>query len=155
MPLPECNVNIEQDIQQRSEAAWRHKFYVQNQNYVVLSIVDQGTPPTAIKIFGTYGSLEEANKASAQISAENDFFDVYVADTNAWLPVPCTREFVENIHYQNEKMNQIRDGFTNLKERNAKQLAETIKKDREDKEARTNGQITAELTPNEDDTPQS
>lgn len=99
MPLPECNVNVEEDVRERSEAAWRHKHYGHNQNFVVLSIVDTGKPPAAIKIFGAYTSVAEANEASAAISGENDFFDVYVADTNAWLPVPCSREFAENTHY--------------------------------------------------------
>ena len=131
--FPESTSNIEQDIQERSAAAWKHKFVVHNQNYVVLSIVDAGKPPAAVKIFGTFASVEEANATSAEISAQNDCFDVYVADTNAWLPVPCGNDFVENIHYQEEKMNKIREGFAVIKEKNATAIAETIKKDREDK----------------------
>ena len=136
MPLPESSINVEENVLERSNAAWRHKHYVPNQNFVVLSIVDTGKPPAAIKIFGTYASVAEANEASAAISGENDFFDVYVADTNAWLPVPCSREFVENTHYQEQKMNTIKEGFALLKEKNAKTLVDTIKQDREDKKAR-------------------
>lgn len=141
--FPESSSNIEQDIQERSAAAWKHKFVVHNQNYVVLSIVDAGKPPAAVKIFGTYASVEEANAASAEISAQNDCFDVYVADTNAWLPVPCGNDFVENIHYQEEKMNKIREGFTVIKEKNARAIAETIKKDRDDKKDRAQKAIEA------------
>lgn len=136
MSFPESRLNIEQDIAARSAAAWKHKFAVHKQNYVVLSIVDTGSAPAAMKVFGTYATLEEANNVSAEISAQNDFFDVYVADTDAWLPVPCSRHLVENVHYQEEKMNEIRDGFSLIKEKNAKRLTDTIKKDTADKEAR-------------------
>lgn len=143
MSFPECNVRIEENIEERSRVAWQHKFPVHNQNYVVLSIVDTGKLPAAIKIFGTYASIEEANGASAEISAQNDFFDVYVADTNAWLPVPCGREFVESTLYQDEKMNQIREGFSIIKEKNARAIADSIKKDREDKKERSLSAHTA------------
>jgi len=127
--FPETVSHIEADIQQRVDTSWNHKFHVHNQNYVVLSIVDAGKPPAAVKIFGTYGSVDEANAASAEISSQNDCFDVYVADTNAWLPVPCGKDFVENVYYQDEKMKKIREGFTAIKERNARTIAETIKRD--------------------------
>lgn len=137
MSFPECNVSIEKNLEERSHVAWHHKFLVHNQNYVVMSIVDTGKPPAAIKIFGTYATVEEANAASEEISAQNDFFDVYVADTNAWLPVPCGRDFVEDTIYQNDKMNQIKEGFAIIKEKNARAIADNIRKDREDKKERS------------------
>lgn len=141
--FPESSSNIEQDVRERSAVAWKHNFFVHNQNYAVLSIVDAGKPPAAVKIFGTYASVEEANAASAEISAQNDCFDVYVADTNAWFPVPCGDDFVENVHYQEEKMNKIREGFTTIKEKNARAIAETIKKDRDDKKDRAQKSVEA------------
>lgn len=142
MSIPECRLNIEEDIDSRSKIAWAHKHPLHNQNFVVMSIVDQGSPPSAIKIFGTFSSVEEANKVSAEIIAENDFFDVLVADTNKWLPCPASREFIEDIRYQETKMNQIRDGFAQLKEGNAKRLADSIKKDVEDKNTKAAGGST-------------
>lgn len=139
--IPESKQHIEDEIKARSDEAWTYTFPIRNQNYVVMSIVentntttDTDSTPTknrcaALKVFGVYGGLEEANRASATISKENDFFDVYVADTNAWVPIPPTREFVENIEYQEKKMTEIQDSFTALKERNAKNLAASIKKD--------------------------
>lgn len=135
MSFPEHNVNVEEDIEQRSKAAWLHKFHVHNQNFVVLSIVETEGKHSAIKVFGTFATLEEANRVSREISAQNDFFDVLVGDTSEWLPVPCTREFVENVHYQEEKMEEIREGFTKIKERNAQKIMDSIKQDREQKKS--------------------
>lgn len=136
MSFPENKMNIEENIPERSAAAWAHKFPVPNQHFVVMSIVDTGSPPAAVKVFGTYATVDEANKVSEEISSQNDFFDVYVADTDAWLPVPCGRDFVESVHYQEDKMNEIKDAFCAVKEKNAKRLAETIKQDMEDKKKR-------------------
>lgn len=133
MSFPECKTNVEQNIEERSKTAWAHKFPVHNQNFVVLSIVETEGNFSAIKIFGTFATLEQANKVSAEISVQNDFFDVFVGETCEWLPVPCTREFVENIHYQEEKMEEIRKGFTQIKEKNAQRIADSIKQDMESK----------------------
>lgn len=154
MSIPESKFNIEGDLEARSKVAWLHKHPVHNQNFVVLSIVDRGSPPAAIKIFGTFSSIEEANRVSAEIGAENDFFDVLVADTNEWLPCPASRHFIEDIHYQEQKMNDIRDGFTQLKENNAKRLSESIKKDVEDKKARALAAEEAGGGPKEEATPE-
>lgn len=138
MMTPERKEHIEEDIKGRSEEAWSYQFPVRNQNYVVMSIVESSKDdpnPSAIKIFGVYGGLEEANRVSAKISNENDFFNVYVADTNAWIPIPPTREFIENVEYQEEKMTQIRDSFAALRERNAKNLASSLKKDMDEQKS--------------------
>jgi len=97
--------HIEKDIQDKSDEAWTYKKLFHNQNFAVLSIIDSceiekdgvsKTLPASIKIFGTFSSLDEANRHSKTISTENDFFHVYVADTNSWLPIPPTTEFIEN-----------------------------------------------------------
>lgn len=124
---PESKQHIEEDIMARSEEAWGYTFPVRNQNYVVMSIVESS--PAAIKVFGVYSGLEEANRASAAISKENDFFNVYVADTNVWVPIPPSQEFIENVEYQEERMTEIKDSFAALKERNARNLVASIKKD--------------------------
>lgn len=125
--VPESKQHIEEDVTARSEEAWGYTFPVRNQNYVVMSIVESS--PAAIKVFGVYGGLEEANRACAAISKENDFFNVYVADTNVWVPIPPSREFIENVEYQEERMTEIKDSFAALKERNARNLVASIKKD--------------------------
>ena len=149
MPVPESIRHIEQDVKQRCDEAWNYVFPVRNQEYVVLSICESEncvetdqtdqmvqqdqtkinvTP--AIKIFGMYKTLEEANTASSTISKENDFFNVYVADANAWIPIPPSREFIENVEYQDEHMKGIKESFEKIKERNANQITQSIKRNK-------------------------
>lgn len=131
--VPEPKRHIEEDIKQRSDEAWEFVFPVRNQNYVVMSMVESTSSDpnsnSAIKIFGVYASLEEANKYSREISNANDFFNVYVADTNAWIPIPPTTDFIENVEYQEERLTQIKDAFTALKDRDARNLSRAIKRD--------------------------
>ena len=135
MSLPESKKHIEDDIESRSDIGWSYSFPVHNQNYVVLNIIDVPNGETsAIKIFGVYSSLAEANDVSEKISKENDFFNVYVASTNAWLPIPVTRDLVENVEYQEGELKKIKKSHEALKEREAKALVETMKKDKENKE---------------------
>jgi len=77
--------HTEKNIQEKSDEMWNYKYLVHKQNFVVMSIVEKnGDNPNVIKIFGTYNTLVEANKASEKIRLENDYFHVYVADTNEW-----------------------------------------------------------------------
>lgn len=141
LKTPESKTHIEEDISSRSDEAWSYTFAVRNQNYVVMSIAESDlgpSSPAAVKIFGVYGGLEEANRVSATISKENDFFNVYVADTNAWVPIPPTTQFIENVEYQEERMTEIKDSFAALRERNARNLASSIKKEMSQKEEESN-----------------
>lgn len=132
MNVPESKKHIEEDIRERSKEAWGYVYPVRNQNYVVMSMMESEKNETsAIKKFGVFSGLEEANKVSAEISKENDFFNVYVADTNAWIPVPATREFIENVEYEEQRITDIKNYFTALKERDAKNVISSVKKDKE------------------------
>jgi len=132
MSVPERKIHIETDIKNRCDDAWTHVYPVHNQNFVVMSIVDVPDKNLyATKIFGTFSSIEEANKISKTISMENDFFNVYVASTNAWIPIPPTKESIENINYQEGLLTEIKDTYAALKERDAKNLVEQIKRDKE------------------------
>jgi hypothetical protein len=123
----QAKVHVEERIQERSDEAWGYEYLVRNQNYVVMSMIESRDPlPCAVKIFGVFGSLAEANKASSAISQENDFFNVYVAETNAWLPIPPTAEYIENVEYQEQKMTEIKKSFVAMKERNAINLKKNI-----------------------------
>lgn len=129
----ESITHIEEDIEVRSNNGWNYKKSVKDQNYVVMSIVEcQPTP--AVKIFGAYNHQEEAEKCAAEISRENDFFNVYVADTNAWVPIPPTSDFIENVEYQEQRMMDIKNSFKALKETNARNLAASMVKDKKDGE---------------------
>ncbi|ACH46853.1 unknown [Feldmannia species virus] len=122
----ESYTHVEQDIQERSDDAWSYQYTVPHQNYVVLFICENSPGPSAVKIFGAYRTLEDANRAADKISNEMDFFDVYVADTNAWVPIPPSQEFVEEVEYQEKRMSEIKDTFIKMKQRDAAQMRRRI-----------------------------
>ena len=132
-------VHVEEDIPARSNEQWEFEFPVINQQFCLMSIVDCEDPekPAAIKVFGCYSSLDAANAAASEISSQNDFFHVYVCPTNAWVPIPPSAEFIENVEYQESRMKEIRDTFVALKERKAKEVIRQLNKESEseDKES--------------------
>ncbi|AAR26847.1 FirrV-1-A23 [Feldmannia irregularis virus a] len=128
MAAPTSYAHIESDVAARSHEAWGYQHRIQDQNYVVMCICDnnESSEPSAIKVFGTFRTMEEANSASETISNECDFFDVFVADTNVWLPIPPSNDFIKDVKYQEEHLQRIRDTFTQVKSRNAQQMERQI-----------------------------
>lgn len=127
----EKHVHVEEDVQLRCGEQWGYQFPVANQQYCTMSIVDCADPekPAAVKIFGCYSSVEAANAAASTISSECDFFHVYVCPTNAWVPVPPSADFIENVTYQESRMKEIQDAFGALKERKAKEVIRSLNKE--------------------------
>lgn len=132
----ERTIHVEDDIARRSDDAWTYQFQVPNQNYAVITICENDKPggQTGIKIFGVFRTVDDANRAAKSISQENDFFDVYVADTNAWVPIPPGKDFVEDVEYQEQRMKEIKESFTKMKERNANALKREIESSHEKKQ---------------------
>ncbi|CAM9097287.1 unnamed protein product [Ectocarpus sp. 12 AP-2014] len=126
----EKQIHVEEDIRERSDEQWDYTFPVVSQQYCLMSIVDceDNERPAAIKVFGCYASAEAADAAAAKISTECDFFHVYVCPTNAWVPVPPTAEFIENVTYQESRMKEIQETFIALKERKAKEVIRQLNK---------------------------
>ncbi|CAM9203002.1 unnamed protein product [Pylaiella littoralis] len=124
-------VHVEEEIAERGAENWGYEFPVVNQQYCLMSIVDCGEPskPAAVKVFGCYPTLEAANAAAATISSACDFFHVYVCPTNAWVPVPPSAEFVENVTYQESRMREIQEAFVALNERKAQEVIRTLNKE--------------------------
>jgi len=133
MSVPERVTHIEEPCKERAQEGLRYKRVEHNQNFVVLSIIERiDDNPPAIKIFGMYSSVEEANRVSKKINNDNDYLNIYVASSNEWIPIPPTTEFIENIVYQEEKLQQIQAGYTKQKEHNAQELTKSIKRDMKD-----------------------
>jgi len=105
---------VEEDIKERAEENWDYHFPVVNQQFCLLSIVDTESKDTcaAVKIFGCYPTEESANAAAKKISAECDFFHVYVCPTN-----------------QESRMTEIQEAFVALKERKAKEVIRHLEKE--------------------------
>lgn len=127
----EKQVHVEQDITERCAEQWNYAFPVVNQEYCLMSIVDcqDAKKPAAVKVFGCYSSVDAANAAAAKISSECDFFHVYVCPTNAWVPVPPSHDFIENVQYQESRMKEIQETFAALKDRRAQDVIRHLNKE--------------------------
>ena len=145
MALPECNTHIEEDIPERCDDLWNFTFPVRNQEYVVMMMIEATEKhPPAIKVFGTFPTISEANDMAQKISNECDFFNVYTAQTQAWLPCPPSPKFIEDVQYQESKLNDMKNMYAKMKERDAVNLRNQIKRDENKKEDGLNNQIKKE-----------
>lgn len=84
---------------------------VPGQLFACLSIVGpdcpQRTDKFGIKIRGAFATREEAEKHAKRLQKEDATFDIYVVDMYKWLLIPPDRERIEDVHYANEKLEEI------------------------------------------------
>jgi len=105
---------------------------VPGQLFACISIVGpdcpQKTDKFGVKIRGAFSSREEAEKHAKRIHKEDATFDIYVVDMYKWLLIPPDRDHIEDVHYTNEKLEEI---MTKYKEnqRMAAAMFEQRKKD--------------------------
>lgn len=105
---------------------------VPGQLFACISIVGpdcpQKTDKFGVKIRGAFSSREEAEKHAKRIHKEDATFDIYVVDMYKWLLIPPDRDRIEDVHYTNEKLEEI---MTKYKEnqRMAAVMFEQRKKD--------------------------
>jgi hypothetical protein len=131
MAIPIAETSIETDIAERCDQQWYTKCPIPGQQYVVFSCCSTGALPVGLKIYGTFSSRDEANDFSKKVSSKCDFFDVYVASTNEWLSVPPKLSHIEDVHYQNDKLNAMRNSIIALREGSAAAMKQQIERDQE------------------------
>jgi hypothetical protein len=81
-----------------------------------------------IKIRGAFSTRDEAEKHAKRLQKEDAMFDIYVVDMYKWLLIPPDRDHIEDVHYANDKLEEI---FTKYREnqRMAAALFERRKRD--------------------------
>ena len=105
---------------------------VPGQLYALISLVGPELPQKAdkfgIKIRGVFNTREEAANHAKRLQREDATFDIYVVDMYKWLLIPPDRDKIDDVHYQNEKLEEI---MTKYKEnqRLAAAMFEKRKKD--------------------------
>jgi hypothetical protein len=105
---------------------------VPGQLFACLSIVGPECPQRndkfGIKIRGAFPTRDEAERHAKRLQKEDATFDIYVVDMYKWLLIPPDREKIEDVHYANEKLEEI---FSKYREnqRMAASLFERRKKD--------------------------
>ena len=105
---------------------------VPGQLYALISLVGPELPQKAekfgLKIRGVFNTRDEAANHAKRLQREDATFDIYVVDMYKWLLIPPDRDRIDDVHYQNEKLEEI---MTKYKEnqRLAAAMFEKRKKD--------------------------
>ena len=88
---------------------------VPGQVFACLSIVGpdqpQKTDKFGIKIRGAFATRDEAANHAKRLQKEDPTFDIYVVDMFKWLLIPPDPTKIEDVHYSNEKLEEIMVGY--------------------------------------------
>jgi len=124
---------------------------VPGQLYACISIVGpdcpQKTDKFGIKIRGTFPSKDDAERHAKRLQKEDATFDIYVVDMYKWLLVPPDRDHIEDVHYSNDKLEEI---MTKYRE-NQRMAASMFEQRKRDMMAKPiPGSETPYITPNDE-----
>ena len=102
---------------------------VPGQLFACLSVVGPECPQKndkfGIKIRGTFATRDEAANHAKRLQREDSTFDIYVVDMYKWLLIPPDPTVIEDVHYKNEKLEEIMTGY-----RESQQMAVRMFEDR-------------------------
>ena len=88
---------------------------VPGQIFACLSVVGpdapQKTDKFGIKIRGAFATRDEAANHAKRLQKEDPTFDIYVVDMYKWLLIPPDPTKIEDVHYTNEKLEEIMTGY--------------------------------------------
>jgi len=88
---------------------------VPGQLYACLSVVGPEAPQKndkfGIKIRGAFANRDEAASHAKRLQREDPTFDIYVVDMYKWLLIPPDPAKIEDVHYTNEKLEEIMLGY--------------------------------------------
>lgn len=105
---------------------------VPGQVFACLSVVGpscpQKTDKFGIKIRGVFSTRDEAANHAKRLQKEDATFDIYVVDMYKWLLIPPDNENIDDVHYTDDKLEEIMVGFKE-NERQASKMFEERKRD--------------------------
>ena len=88
---------------------------VPGQIFACLSVVGPEAPQKndkfGIKIRGAFATRDEAANHAKRLQKEDPTFDIYVVDMYKWLLIPPDPTKIEDVHYTNEKLEEIMTGY--------------------------------------------
>jgi hypothetical protein len=88
---------------------------VPGQLFACLSVVGPEAPQKndqfGIKIRGAFATRDEAANHAKRLQKEDATFDIYVVDMYKWLLIPPDPTKIEDVHYTNEKLEEIMSGY--------------------------------------------
>lgn len=101
---------------------------VPGQVFACISIVGpecpQKTDKFGIKLRGAFSTRDEAANHAKRLQKEDSTFDIYVVDMYKWLLIPPDSSHIEDVHYTNEKLEEIMTGYKENQSHAARMFAE-------------------------------
>ena len=105
---------------------------VPGQFFCLISFVGPDLPQKndkfGIKIRGCFPTKDEAASHAKRLQREDGIFDIYVVDMYKWLLIPPDRDAINEVHYQEEKLEEIMTKYRES-QREAAVLFEKRKRD--------------------------
>ena len=84
---------------------------VPGQYFACVSFVGPDQPQKneklGLKIRGCFSTRDEAGSHAKRLQKEDALVDIYVVDMYKWLLIPPDRSQIEDVHYQNDKLEEI------------------------------------------------
>jgi hypothetical protein len=109
---------------------------VPGQNYALISIVGPECPQKndkfGVKIYGAFPTKEDASNHAKELHRICGDFDIYVVDLYQWLLIPPDRNAIDDVHYQEDKLEEIMSKYKES-QRAAAAMFEKRKKDMSEK----------------------
>ena len=88
---------------------------VPGQVFACISIIGPECPQKndkfGIKLRGAFGTRDEAARHAKRLQKEDPTFDIYVVEQYKWLLIPPDADKIEDVHYTNEKLEEIMSGY--------------------------------------------
>jgi hypothetical protein len=88
---------------------------VPGQVFACISIIGPECPQKndkfGVKLRGAFGTRDEAANHAKRLQKEDPTFDIYVVEQYKWLLIPPNADKIEDVHYTNEKLEEIMVGY--------------------------------------------
>ena len=101
---------------------------VPGQVYACLSIIGPEAPQKSdkfgIKIRGCFATRDEAASHAKRLQKEDATFNIYVVDMYKWILIPPDDSKIEDVHYQNDRLEEIMTGYRESQAAAAKMFEE-------------------------------
>ena len=105
---------------------------VPGQLFALISLVGPELPQKneqfGLKIRGVFSTRDEAANHAKRLQKEDATFDIYVVDMYKWLLIPPDRDKIDDVHYVNDKLEEIMSKYRE-NQKNAAAMFEKRKKD--------------------------
>lgn len=130
---------------------------VPGQVFACLSIVGPEAPQKndkfGIKIRGAFATRDEAANHAKRLQKEDTTFDIYVVDMYKWLLIPPDSSKIEDVHYNNEKLEEIMSGYKDNQAQAARMFSERKQGMMKDKVAYAPGDENSQFYTKPDEAP--